>query len=128
MTSPSSVRTIKKYPNRRLYDTIESRYVTLADIRELVIGNIAFSVIDQRTRTDITQCILLQVICDQEQNGDAILSTEFLSQVIRAYSHARSASVAGHLTEKLQHFLARKNNFLHDSVEYSFEQRRPKIP
>ena len=104
MTSPSRVRTVKKYPNRRLYDTIESRYITLADIRELVVGNIPFSVIDQRTHTDITKCILLQVICDLEQNGDAILSTEFLSQVIRSYSHARSHTVAGHLAENLQHF------------------------
>ena len=78
--------------------------------------------------TDITQCILLQVICEQEQNGNAILSSEFLSQVIRAYSHTCSHSVAEHLTEKLQLFLAKTKNFLHEPVEYSLEERQPKIP
>ena len=92
------------------------------------MSNVDFCVIDQRTSQDITQCVLLQVICEQEQNGEAILSTDFLSQVIRSYSHACSHSVAEHLTEKLQLFLSRKTNFPHDSVEYSFGQQRPKTP
>jgi polyhydroxyalkanoate synthesis repressor PhaR len=124
MTSPNSVRTIKKYPNRRLYDTVESRYITLADIRELVLDNIAFSVVEQRTHADITPCILLQVICEQEQTGDPILSTEFLSQVIRAYDHASSDSLAEYLTEKLQLFLGDRNSLLRDS----FEHLAPEIP
>jgi polyhydroxyalkanoate synthesis repressor PhaR len=128
MTSLDCIRTIKKYPNRRLYDTAESRYITLADIHDLVLGNISISVVDQRTNTDITQCILLQVICEQEQVGDAILSTEFLSQVIRAYSHESSDALAEHLTEKLQLFLAEKHNLPHDSVDYTFDQPRPNIP
>jgi polyhydroxyalkanoate synthesis repressor PhaR len=128
MTSPISERIIKKYPNRRLYDTKESRYITLSHIHDLVVGHVAFSVIDQRSGKDITQCILLQVICELEQNGDAILSTDFLSRVIQAYSHPFSESVAAHLTEKLQLFLSRNSEFLQDSIEYAFEPGSPKIP
>jgi polyhydroxyalkanoate synthesis repressor PhaR len=76
-------RVIKKYPNRRLYDTEESRYITLADIRELVVDGTDLVVIDKKTGDDITRCILLQVICERETNGGAILSLEFLSQIIR---------------------------------------------
>ena len=65
----SEPRTIKKYPNRRLYDTVESRYITLADIRRLVIERIDFVVIDKKTQEDITRSILLQVIAEQEHDG-----------------------------------------------------------
>ena len=84
MTSQSYTRTIKKYPNRRLYDTEESRYITLNDIRDLVLNQVRFTVIDKKTGENITQCILLQVICEQEQNGEPILNEAFLTQVIRA--------------------------------------------
>jgi polyhydroxyalkanoate synthesis repressor PhaR len=83
----STARVIRKYPNRRLYDTEDSRYITLSDIRALVVGDIEFSVIDKKSGHDITRTILLQVISEQEQQGDAIMSRAFLSQVIR--SHAR---------------------------------------
>ena len=76
-------RVIKKYPNRRLYDTEESRYITLADVRELVVDGVDFVVIDKKKGDDITRCILLQVICEQEANGSAVLSIDFLSDVIR---------------------------------------------
>ena len=63
----SELRVIKKYPNRRLYDTVESRYITLDDVRRLVLGRIEFCVIDKRSQQDITRPVLLQVIADQEQ-------------------------------------------------------------
>ncbi|MGH8326348.1 MAG: polyhydroxyalkanoate synthesis regulator DNA-binding domain-containing protein, partial [Steroidobacteraceae bacterium] len=63
----SDPRTIKKYPNRRLYDTVESRYITLAEVRKLVVDHVEFIVVDKRTERDITHCILLQVIAEQEQ-------------------------------------------------------------
>ena len=66
----STTRVIKKYPNRRLYDTETSRYITLSDVRELVIDRIDFQVIDKKTGEDITRTILLQVISEQEQHGD----------------------------------------------------------
>ena len=81
----SSTRVIKKYPNRRLYDTAESRYITLADIRVLVTSRVPFSVIDKKSGDDITRTILLQVISDQEQGSNALMSIAFLENLIRAY-------------------------------------------
>lgn len=79
-----AARVIKKYPNRRLYDTEDSRYITLADIRGLVLEEIEFVVIDKKSGDDITRSILLQVISEQEQQGEPTMSEAFLSQVIRS--------------------------------------------
>src|SRR5688572_33208766 len=68
----SDPRVIKKYPNRRLYDTVESRYITLADVRKLVVDRIDFVVIDKKSQNDITRSILLQVIADQEHTGEPV--------------------------------------------------------
>ena len=128
MSGTLRFRTIKKYPNRRLYDTEESRYITLSDIRELVLERIEFAVVDSRTKDDITRCILLQVICEQEQNGDAILSEPFLSQVIRAYGHPSPAMLAEHLEQALEQFIVRQDNVAQDSVEFRHDAVSPKIP
>lgn len=128
MAQESTGRTIKKYPNRRLYDTEESRYITLADIKELVLSNIDFQVIDKKSNEDITRCILLQVICDQEQNGEAILSRDFLSQVIRAYGNAASEILADHLEENLALFVAQQANISREPADFHQAQVRPKIP
>ncbi|NIV18085.1 MAG: polyhydroxyalkanoate synthesis repressor PhaR [Woeseiaceae bacterium] len=128
MTLQSHTRTIKKYPNRRLYDTEESRYITLSDIRDLVLRQVEFAVIDKKTGENITQCILLQVICEQEQNGEPILSEKFLAQVIRAYGNAASDILADHLEESLALFLAQQNNISRDPAEFRYEQVKPKIP
>jgi len=126
--SLSTARTIKKYPNRRLYDTEESRYITLADIKELVLNKVEFVVIDRKTSNNITGCILLQVICEQEQSGEAILNKDFLSQVIRAYGNAASEILADHLEESLRLFLAQQHNFSLEQTDSYYEQVSPKIP
>lgn len=77
-------RLIKKYPNRRLYDTVESRYITLSDIRQLVMAGIDFIVIDKRNQDDITRSILLQVIAAQEHDGQPLMSRDLLRQIIRS--------------------------------------------
>jgi polyhydroxyalkanoate synthesis repressor PhaR len=100
----SEPRVIKKYPNRRLYDTFESRYITLAEIRKLVIDKIDFIVLDKKTNQEITRSILLQVISDQEQQGDPILSQEFLAQVIRYYGSAIHGTVSNHLEQSIKNF------------------------
>ena len=128
MTSQSHKRTIKKYPNRRLYDTEESRYITLNDIRELVLDQVEFTVIDKKTGENITGCILLQVICEQEQNGDAILSEKFLTQVIRAYGNAASCVLADHLEESLVLFLAQQSNISREAADFRYDQAKPKTP
>lgn len=81
----SQARIIKKYPNRRLYDTVESRYISLHHVRELITRGEPVEVIDQRTGENITRCVLLQVITEQESQGEPLLSEEFLARVIRCY-------------------------------------------
>jgi polyhydroxyalkanoate synthesis repressor PhaR len=97
-------RTIKKYPNRRLYDTVESRYITLADIRRLVLERIEFVVIDKKSQSDITRSILLQVIAEQEHDGEPLMSRDFLSQVIRSYGVSTRGLVGPYLEQSLKQF------------------------
>jgi len=104
----SEPRVIKKYPNRRLYDTVESRYITLADIRRLVIERVDFVVIDKKSQADITRAILLQVIAEQEHGGEPVLSRDFLSQVIRSYGGQLHGVVASYLEQSLRLFGAQQ--------------------
>jgi polyhydroxyalkanoate synthesis repressor PhaR len=98
----SETRVIKKYPNRRLYDTVESRYITLADIRRLVVEKVDFVVVDKKSQEDITRTILLQVIAEQEHRTDPLLSREFLSQVIRSYGGPTQPLVGAFLEHSLR--------------------------
>lgn len=98
----SDPRVVKKYPNRRLYDTVESRYITLADIRRLVMDKIDFVVIDKKSQEDITRSILLQVIAEQEHAGEPLMSQDFLSQVIRSYGGAMQCLVGSYLEQSLK--------------------------
>jgi len=79
------VRVIKKYPNRRLYDTAQSRYVTLSDIKNLVSEETDLVVIDNKSGDDITRLILLQVVSEQEQFGEPMISQDFLIEIIRRH-------------------------------------------
>jgi polyhydroxyalkanoate synthesis repressor PhaR len=101
-------RVIKKYPNRRLYDTVDSKYITLADIRRLVLERVEFAVIDKKTEEDITRSILLQVIAEQEHEGEPMMSEDFLSQVIRAYGGAMQGFVGDYLEQSLKLFMAQQ--------------------
>jgi polyhydroxyalkanoate synthesis repressor PhaR len=80
----SDPRLIKKYPNRRLYDTAESRYVTIEDIRKLVVNRVDITVVAKRDGCDITQNILLQVILEQERSGTSVISRDVMLQAIRS--------------------------------------------
>jgi polyhydroxyalkanoate synthesis repressor PhaR len=97
-------RVIRKYPNRRLYDTVESRYVTLADVRRLVVERVDFVVLDRKSQQDITRSILLQVIAEQEGAGESLMSRDFLSQVIRTYGSGVQDFVGRYLDESLRLF------------------------
>lgn len=81
----SEPRIIKKYPNRRLYDTSISSYITLSDVKNLVLENVPVKVVEARTQEDITHNILLQIIIEQEETGPALFSTESLQKMIRFY-------------------------------------------
>jgi len=102
-------RVIKKYPNRRLYDTVESRYITLADVRKLVVDRVEFIVVDKKTQEDITRSILLQVIAEQEHAGEPLMSRDFLSHVIRSYGGGIMQGVVGsYLEQSLKLFAAQQ--------------------
>ena len=113
MTKP---RVIKKYPNRRLYDTEESRYITLADVKELVMHKVDFEVIDKKSGEDITRTILLQVISEQEQHGDAIMTEDFLAQIIRAYGSVVPDFMARYLEQSMSFFM-KQQKFLQGQVK-----------
>jgi polyhydroxyalkanoate synthesis repressor PhaR len=100
----SEARTIKKYPNRRLYDTLESRYITLQDVRKLVCDRVDITVVDKQTQQDITRTILLQVIAEQEHGGEHLMSRDFLSQVIRCYGGSAQGLVGNYLEQSLKLF------------------------
>lgn len=78
-------RIIKKYPNRRLYDTETSKYITVSDVRDMVLNNVQFMVIDSNTKEDITRQILMQIIIEAESAGTPLFSADMLSQLIRFY-------------------------------------------
>ena len=106
----STARVIKKYPNRRLYDTDGSCYITLADVKNLVLAKIDFVVIDKKSGEDITRPILLQVITEQEQQGEAIMSQDFLSQVIRSYGKSVPGFLAKYLEQSMKLILNQQQN------------------
>lgn len=107
----SEFRIIKKYPNRRLYDTAISRYITLEEIRQLVIDGVPFRVEDKRSRDDITRSILLQVISEREENGTPIFTNELLQFIIRYYGDPMQASITRYLELSLRLFAEHQQHF-----------------
>ncbi len=101
----SQARTIKKYPNRRLYDTETSSYITLADVKKLVLDNVEFKVEDAKTKDDLTRSILLQIILEEESAGDPMFSSDSLSQIIRLYGNAMQGMMGGYLEKNIQTFM-----------------------
>ncbi|HEY3808596.1 MAG TPA: polyhydroxyalkanoate synthesis repressor PhaR [Steroidobacteraceae bacterium] len=104
----SEIRVIKKYPNRRLYDTVESRYITLDDVRRLVLDGVEFNVIDKRSQQDITRPVLLQVIAELEQRSGTVLSQDFLAQLIRSHDAGLEGVLSTYLEQSLRLFLNEK--------------------
>jgi polyhydroxyalkanoate synthesis repressor PhaR len=104
----SEIRVIKKYPNRRLYDTVESRYITLDDVRRLVRDGVEFNVIDKRSQQDITRPVLLQVIAELEQRSGTVLSQDFLAQLIRSHDAGLEGVLSTYLEQSLRLFLNEK--------------------
>jgi polyhydroxyalkanoate synthesis repressor PhaR len=95
------LRVIKKYPNRRLYDTGRSCYITLEDVHALVVARVPFQVIDQRNKADLTRSILLQVVATLEERHPSLLSQNFLLELIARYGTANSREFASTLERAL---------------------------
>ena len=102
----SEVRMIKKYPNRRLYDTANSGYITLADVKLMVLDGIEFRVVDAKSGDDLTRAILLQIILDEESGGMPMFSSEMLAQMIRLYGSAQQTIMGQYIEQNVQAFLA----------------------
>jgi polyhydroxyalkanoate synthesis repressor PhaR len=103
---PDQVRTIKKYPNRRLYDTANSGYITLADVKQMVLDGIDFQVVDAKTGEDLTRAILLQIILEEESGGVPMFSSEMLSLMIRFYGSAQQTIMGQYIEQNVKAFLA----------------------
>ena len=103
-TTPA-VRLIKKYPNRRLYDTRTSAYITLADVKQLVLDSEVFQVVDAKSGDDLTRSILLQIILEEETGGVPMFSANALSQIIRFYGHAMQGVMGAFLEKNIQTFM-----------------------
>ena len=100
----SQVRIIKKYPNRRLYDTEISSYVTLEDVRQLIVEGETFEVRDAKTGRDLTRAVLLQILAEHEDIGQPIFSTQLLTTVIRFYGDSLQGIIGSYLERSIQLF------------------------
>lgn len=105
MGKQEQIRLIKKYPNRRLYDTRTSTYITLVDVKELVLAHEDFQVIDAKTGEDLTRSILLQIILEEESAGMPMFSAEALANVIRFYGNAMQGMMGTYLEKNIQAFM-----------------------
>ena len=101
----TATRVIKKYPNRRLYDTETSSYITLADVKKLVLDQVEFRVEDAKTKEDLTRSILLQIILDEETAGAPMFSSDMLTQIIRFYGNAMQGMMGRYLEKNIQTFI-----------------------
>jgi len=98
-------RLIKKYPNRRLYDTQTSVYITLSDVKALVLAGENFQVVDAKSGDDLTRSILLQIILEEESGGVPMFSSTMLAQIIRFYGHAMQGFMGAYLEKNIQAFM-----------------------
>ena len=98
-------RIIKKYPNRRLYDTETSSYITLSDVKKLVLEQTEFRVEDAKTHGDLTRSILLQIILEEESAGAPMFSSDMLSQIIRFYGNAMQGMMGNYLEKNIKTFI-----------------------
>ncbi len=114
MTEP--LRLIKKYPNRRLYDTRTSAYITLADVRELVLKGESFQVVDAKSGEDLTRSILLQIILEYESGGSPMFSSDILTQFIRSYGNAMQGMLGTYLERNMQLFNEIQNRMREQST------------
>jgi polyhydroxyalkanoate synthesis repressor PhaR len=117
----TSERIIKKYPNRRLYDTEVSRYITLTDVRELVMKCTPFRVVDTANDADITRSILLQIMLEEESGGEPLFSAPMLAQIIRFYGGTLHGLFAHYLENALELFAKQQQQMAETWGENPFE-------
>jgi polyhydroxyalkanoate synthesis repressor PhaR len=107
----AETRIIKKYPNRRLYDTEISSYITIEDVRQLIVDGEEFEVRDAKSGEDLTRSVLLQIIAEHESDGEPVLSTQLLSQIIRFYGDSMQGFMGNYLERSMQIFMDQQQQF-----------------
>ena len=115
MRKRNEQRVIKKYPNRRLYDTQTSSYITLADVKQMVLANEVFEVVDVKSNEILTRSILLQIILEEEAGGIPMFSSTVLSQIIRSYGNAMQGMLGSYLEKNMQAFAEIQSNLTSQS-------------
>ncbi|MEO5692767.1 MAG: polyhydroxyalkanoate synthesis repressor PhaR [Usitatibacter sp.] len=121
-----SPRIIKKYPNRRLYDTETSTYITLAEVKDLVLGYKDFQVLDAKSGNDLTRSILLQIILEEESGGVPMFSQDMLANIIRYYGHAMQGLMGSYLERSIFAFHEAQKRFQEQAQSVYGEL--PKVP
>jgi polyhydroxyalkanoate synthesis repressor PhaR len=119
--SDGPLRIIKKYPNRRLYDTNTSTYITLAEVKQLVMKREGFEVRDVKTGEDITRSILLQIILEAEASGSPMFTAPVLESLIRFYGHAMQGFLGGYLEKNIQSLIDIQTRFAEQSKGFTPE-------
>jgi polyhydroxyalkanoate synthesis repressor PhaR len=119
-------RIIKKYPNRRLYDTETSTYITLAEVKDLVLQYKEFLVQDAKSGEDLTRAILLQIILEEESGGVPMFSTDMLANIIRYYGHAMQGLMGSYLERSIITFHEAQKRFQEQAK--SIYGELPKMP
>jgi polyhydroxyalkanoate synthesis repressor PhaR len=123
----STERLIKKYPNRRLYDTQTSSYITLTDVKQLVLDAEEFTVVDAKTNEDLTRSILLQIILEEEASGVPMFSTDVLAQIIRFYGHAMQGMMGSYLEKNIQAFTDIQRKFTQGTATFDGKTFSPEM-
>ena len=119
--SEAHQRIIKKYPNRRLYDTKTSSYITLSEVKQLVMTRESFEVRDAKSGEDITRSILLQIILEEEASGSPMFTAPVLESLIRFYGHAMQGFLGGYLEKNIQSLIEVQTRFAEQSKGISPE-------
>lgn len=120
----NEVHIIKKYPNRRLYDTSISSYITLDDIKKLVMSHRDFKIVDARTEEDLTNNTLLQIIIEQEDHGTPIFTNHILQNMIRFYGNSMQSLMSSFLEQSMDMFMQQKNPMQYQ-IGKSLESQNP---
>jgi len=118
------VRLIKKYPNRRLYDTRTSTYITLADVKDLVLQHEVFQVIDAKSGEDLSRSILLQIILEEEAGGAPMFTSDLLAQMIRFYGNAMQGMMGKYLENNIKSFTDMQHK-LHEQARSLYGENSP---
>ena len=114
-------RVIKKYPNRRLYDTLTSTYITLAEVKQMVMKREEFEVVDAKSGDDLTRSILLQIILEEEASGSPMFNIDALSNLIRFYGNAMQGVMGGYIEKGIQSMTEMQNRLGDQTAQFSPE-------